>query len=351
MTNTAEVKESVRLFDITPTDGIQMLREEANGIQNGCRDFTVKDISLKNLAFYCENGRVIARFKDGGEVLSRHLTGYSLGQLCTKLGVPARYIEKCMRDNYTSLAQDNLNTWVDDYGKDLFIRTYNDTIRGVLSSRYSVLDTPDIIDVVDKATRGMGLKVKGYFMSEERFHARLIQQNMMNVNGEDLFAGIQIDSSDVGRSTLTVNFFIYKQICTNGLCVTKGAGNLFTQKHISICSDDFKEQLSSTLKALPMLISEYEHIIQRCANQYNLIGTRYVSDHDFDKVLGDFILKIKYLTKLSDEGANKVADLVGQRYGYSDWGVVNALTEVAQDYTLERRIELERIAGSLLKVS
>lgn len=81
------------------------------------------------------------------------------------------------------------------------------------------------------------------------------------------------------------------------------------------------------------------------------MGTKYVSDNDFDTVLKEFIQKIKYKTNLSDDGVKKVADLVGQKYGPSDWGVVNAITEVAQDYTLERRIELEKIAGDMLKVS
>lgn len=107
-----------------------------------------------------------------------------------------------------------------------------------MSNRYSVLDTPDIIDVIDESTKGLDLKVKGYYMSEERFHARLVQQHMMKINGEDLYAGIQIDSSDVGRSPLNVMFFIYKQVCTNGLAVAKGRGSLFTQRHISICTDD-----------------------------------------------------------------------------------------------------------------
>lgn len=346
-----ELKEKVVHFDVTPTDGIQILREKANGIQNNCIDYTVKDVDITTLALYCTD-KVLAKFTDGHEVAQRFMTNYSLGQLCTKLGVPARYIEKCIREGHSDLAQKNLNTWVEDYGKDLFIRTYKDRVRGVLSSRYSVLDTPDIIDVVDSSTRGLGLKVKEYYMSEERFNCRLIQQELMKINGEDLFAGIQIDSSDVGRSTLTVNFFIYKQVCTNGLCVTKGAGNLFTQKHISICSDDFKEQLSQSLKSLPMLIEEYEHIIQRCALQYNLFGSKYTSgSNETNRLIEDFIQKIKYKTKLSDEGANKVFDLARDRYGLSDWGVVNAITEVAQDYTLERRVELEKIAGGLLKVS
>lgn len=343
-------KEVVCTVDISPTKGIQLLREKANGIQNECYDVMLKEVSYENLAIHVgNNGDISAFFKTADMVVRESLSRYALGQLCNKLGVPVRYIEKCIKADQNVLANKNLNTWIEDYNKDLFLRIYQRKVRGILSNRYSVLDTPDIIDVIDESTKG--LKVKGYYMSEERFHARLVQQHMMKINGEDLYAGIQIDSSDVGRSPLNVMFFIYKQICSNGLVVAKGRGSLFTQRHISICTDDFREQLSQSLKTLPTLISEYEHIIQRCANQYTLMGTKYFSGKDdFDTVLKEFIQKIRYKTNLTEDGAKKVVNLVGEKYGPSDWGVVNALTEVAQDYTLERRIELEKIAGSLLKV-
>ncbi len=344
-------KEVVCTVDISPTKGIQLLREKANGIQNECYDVMLKEVSYENFAIHVGgDGDISAFFKTADMGIVREsLSRYALGQLCNKLGVPVRYIEKCIKADQNVLANKNLNTWIEDYNKDLFLRIYQHKVRGILSNRYSVLDTPDIIDVIDESTKG--LKVKGYYMSEERFHVRLVQQHMMKINGEDLYAGIQIDSSDVGRSPLNVMFFIYKQICSNGLAVANRRGSLFTQRHISICTDDFREQLSQSLKTLPTLISEYEHIIQRCANQYTLMGTKYFSGKDdFDTVLKEFIQKIRYKTNLTEDGAKKVVNLVGEKYGPSDWGVVNALTEVAQNYTLERRIELEKIAGSLLKV-
>ena len=251
-------KEVVTTFDTSPTDGLQILREKANAIQEHCTDAVLKNVSLNNLAMYCTDNVFKAKYKHDGEVKFIPFSDFSFGQLCTKLGVPTKYMISCANHGYSDLAIDNLNTWIDDFGKDLLFRVYKDKIRGVLSSRYSIFDTPDIIDVVDDTTRGLGLTVKSFFMNEERFHARIIQQDKMNINGEDLFAGIQIDSSDIGRSTLMVNFFIFKQICTNGLCISKGKANLFTQKHISICSDDFREELKQSLKYLPQLIEEYE---------------------------------------------------------------------------------------------
>lgn len=346
-------KEVVTTFSIMSTDGLQLVKRQADMIQAKCSDTTLRGVNSDNLkiSYDIHNKGFRAEYMQNSDKVSQLFSDFSFGQLCAKLGIPVKYLTACVQHRYNDLALDNLNTWISGFGKDLMLRLYDDTIRGVMSSRYSIFDTPDIIDVVDDTTRGMGLRVKSYFINEERFHARLIQQEQMNINGEDLFAGIQIDSSDVGRSTLTVNFFIFKQICTNGLCISKGKANLFAQKHIGICSDDFKEELKNSLTLLPELIKEYEYIIKRSALQYNISGEKNLKGTpDTNTMLADFIKKLKETTKLSDEGVNKVIELSRERYGFSDWGIVNSITEVAQDYTLERRIELEKVAGAMLKV-
>ena len=75
-----------------------------------------------------------------------------------------------------------------------------------------------------------------------------IENEMLNIDGEDLFAGITLDSSDVGRSGLSVRFFIWKQVCTNGLVISKSAANLFRQKHIGITHEDFATGLKEGLE-------------------------------------------------------------------------------------------------------
>ena len=64
-----------------------------------------------------------------------------------------------------------------------------------------------------------------------------------------------------------------------------------------------------------------------------------------DELLADFI---RTRTGLSEEGTNKVIKVMEDKYERTLWGVVNSLTEVAQIYTLERRLMLENIAGELL---
>lgn len=359
-----EIKEEVTNFDIAPANGLTLLRDKAEAIQEKCTDTLIQRVDLTSLALYCHTfGKVVAKYRnDKSEpVREKHFSDYAFSQFCSKLGVPAQYLEKCMKVGYIDLAEENLNTWVDDYDKPLFFREYGDKVRGVLSSRYSPFDTPQILDVLETATRGMNLKVKGFYMSEERFHARLIQTEKMHVDGEDLFGGIQIDSSDVGRSALTVNFFIFKQICTNGLCVSRGNGNLFTQKHINITADEFYKELNTSVKLIPDLVAEYESTIKRAMLSRSLVtvGKEDISSairmgldlpkEDRDKAVQELIERLKAKTKLNDEGAEKVLRVADDKYGFSNWGVVNAITEVAQDFTLEKRIDLERSAANMLR--
>ena len=62
----------------------------------------------------------------------------------------------------------------------------------------------------------------------------------------------------------------------------------------------------------------------------------------------EFIARIRSTTMLSEESATKVLNLMQAKYDTTRWGFINGITEVAQDFTLEKRLDLERIAGNLL---
>lgn len=315
----------------------------AVAIQDMCEDFMVSDVTNKN-CYYNDDFNGLRFTDDSGVHHINHLTRHSLSQLCSKLGVPMRYIQSCIDKGYPDLAADNINAWLDDYRKSLFIRTYGDRVRGVLSDRYTTLDSPEVIEVCED-TFGDDFKVKGMYVSEERLHLRIVQKNMLKVKGEDLFAGVTIDSSDVGRSILCVRFFIYKQVCTNGLCISEGMGSIFAQRHVGISKDEFREGLVASLQSVPAIIPEIMDAIQ-CANSYD---KELVDYGKFDEnKQGRFVSRIRALTKLPEDGVAKIIETMYDKYSVSRWGFVNSITEVAQDYTLERRLELENVAGKIL---
>lgn len=326
------------------------LYQKAREIQSLCIDYNVSNVSEKNMRMSSENGNLLFLPDDSpfiDEPLVRvdmGMTRYAMSQLCNKLGVPVRYLEKCFDAGMIDLASDNVNAWLSEYNKNLFIREYDGKIRGVLSDRYMTLDTPEIMDVISDVVDSSNYSTKGYFLSPERFHARIVQNEMMNIAGEDLFAGIQIDSSDVGRSTLLVRFMIFKQVCTNGLCVSRGSGVLFEQRHIGISVDDFRSEFKESMSRIPVLMQSAMDFVEEARQG----DGKYSVNRFSESQMKDFVERVKLKTKLSDDSVAKVINFMQEKYSPTRWGLINSITEVAQDFTLERRVELEKIAGDML---
>ena len=341
MSNVVEMKtkEIKEVLDIQPST-LDKLIYRANEIEEWSHDFNVGKANSRNIRFNDLAGITFIADEDR-EIKQFPISRYALGQLGTKIGVPVRYIEKCIDSGRIDLAQDNVNSWLQDYNKDLFIREYNGKIRGILSSKYSVCDSHEILQVVDDAVDLSNYNIKGSFLNEERLHVRLISKEMLPIDGEDLFAGLFIDSSDVGRSILTVKFGIYKQVCTNGLVIAKAGGVLFEQKHIGISSEEFHQGLVASLSNVDILTENAVEWVRR-AQRHNAFKMVSIDETD------EFISRIRQTTNLSEESATKVLDLMQNRYEDSRWGLINSITEVAQDFTLERRLELEKIAGNIL---
>lgn len=341
-TTTSDTRELLTLDHIDLSE----LFRQAIDIQSECKDFNVSNATYKNVRYDGDTCRLLYQ-PDDTSVPSRSMamTRHSLSQLCNKIGVPVRYIDKCIDSGRLDLAADNINSWIDDFGKNLFLREYKNTIRGVLSDRFSVLDTPQIMEVLADVLDFDEYRIKGHFLSPERFHARIIQREMMNIDGEDLFAGLQIDSSDVGRSILYVRFMIWKQVCTNGLCISQGGGVLFQQKHIGIDASEFRDGFRNALSNVPVLVEHAKELVEEARTGND---EKYATKSFSEQQMKDFIERVKMKTKLPDDGVSKVIQLMNDRYGSSKWGFINSLTEVAQDYTLERRLEIEKIAGDFL---
>lgn len=320
---------------------LQDLMDESLHIASLCEDYNVTKATSQRFRYSGMDNSVTYISDEEGVSRNRPISRYAMGQLCSKLGVPVRYLDKCLDTGRLDLAEDNVNSWLEDFGKDLFIREYDGRVRGILSSKYSVCDSHEILEVVDDTLDLSQYDIKGSFLNEERLHLRFASKEKLPVEGEDLFAGIMIDSSDVGRSILNCRFIIYKQVCTNGLVLpSKMGGTLFQQKHIGISSEEFREGLIAGLQNVEIISKNAVEFVEYTRSQEYKLN----SQDRIDK----FIEKIRNETRLSQESSNKVIELMAHRYDNTKWGYINAITEVAQDFSLERRLELERIAGNIL---
>ena len=341
-----EKEDNRELLTITNTmfgDIVSKSRE----IASNCEDFYISKANNTNIRFNEQLG-ITYIDNESSKVHKSPISKFALSQLGAKLGVPTRYLDKCISSGRIDLAQDNINSWLEDYNKDLFIREYKGSIRGVLSTKYSVCDTNEILDVVSSNIDIQNYNVKGYYLSPERFHLRLVQKTKMNVQGEDLFAGMTIDSSDVGRSVLNCRFLVFKQVCTNGLILSQGETNLFSQRHIGINTKEFAKNLASSIECLPKIITSVEERIERTRNSDSILLPNEIYSMT-DQEVKDLMDDIRRDTGLSEAHTRKVISIIEEeRYEANKWGYINALTDVAKDLTLEKRLDLEKYAGTLL---
>lgn len=318
MMNTAEF--------LNTTQNFENLMERANQIQSMCKDFKVPAGAIRM------TDDINLKFDDQELPLSQLASGH----LCGKLNVPSRYFTRLVDSNQKALAAANINCWLENDKRNLFLRSYAGMIRGVLSGSYSVYDAPEILSTVREVFDPEKFVLKGSFINQERLHLRLIQKEMLEVEGEDLYAGISLDSSDVGRSGLTVKFFIWKKVCTNGLVLAKSNAILFRQKHIGITHDEFADGLKEGLEKFETI---KEKVIA-CINETRKIPV----NEDLEALMEE----VKAATKLSDQATEKVIQLMQIKYAPNKWGLINGITEVAQEFTLETRLQLEEIAGNML---
>ena len=332
--------EELELLDVRDTS-VERLLQKAREIRDSCTDYTVTKANHECMRF--NDDAELSYITSVGEVRHSPMSRYALSQLCTKIGVPTNYIDKCVDSGRIELAQDNVNSWLMSFNKDLLIREYNDSIRGILSTKYSICDTDEILETVDGVLNLDHFNIKGYYLTPERFHLRMTLKERMNIEGEDLFAGLSFDSSDVGKSILRVRFLVFKQVCTNGLIVSKSSNQLFHQKHIGISSEEFAEGLEESIKIFPDFEGVEDMIIN--ASSESTYKFRGITQEQFD----DLVVRITRETPVSAEEARKVISIMQEgRYEDSKWGYINALTDVAKELTLEKRLEVEEYAGSLL---
>lgn len=348
MLTTTKNSEGVKEIVFNQSQSLWDIQDQAYAVQAKCNDYTSQPVSSFQLDFI-EETPVLGYFDIDGMFHGSTLSEHSLSQLCAVAGVPVGYIKRC-RDNGKwgrDLAKDNLAKWLAHSDTEsTLIREYGDDhIRGILSSRFACFDAPLITDALLDCLDNSNYTVVGSCINEERFHARIINNYPLTLpSDKDLFWGFCVDSSDVGRRSLSITLFIWKQVCTNGLVVPMSTSLMFAHVHRGMFTD-FEEGIRNTLTNAAPIVKDTVGLISK-ANDMNLslaLGGYNMMARE------KLINNLKNHCNLSDNGINEVLLLISSGvYEPTLWGLVNAVTQAAQGYSLERRIEIERGAGKLL---
>lgn len=332
LVNTHKKDESVTL---------RGLAEQAREIGYGWKNNTILN-SENNRNFDITDDMKLAIINDRGQEKALDMTDTAFAQLCARLGVPAKYMRKCAKMGKMDLVKQNMREMAEENPGNFVVREHGGVARSIVSEDYAPYDSYKILRALSHTVDSKRFVPAQVFLSTDKLHVRFVDFTPLPVKGESspLYAGFCVDSSDVGRGSLSMKYFIYRLACTNGLMISKGGGTLFRLYHAGEKMTENKiERFSRSMSDVDRLTGQTLEIIGD--NQEQRL-------HPFEFEM--LVERAKGQLDLSEKAVDKLRFLVSKdgTYDMTRWGFINGITEVAQTYTLDTRLDMENWAGNML---
>ena len=215
-----------------------------------------------------------------------------------------------------------------------------DVLRGVLSSRYARLDHDLLLDCLAPLVP-QGFAVDWFSLDDGGLHLRLVDPRKPQtvLAGDELFSGIHVSNSEVGRHAVTVDALIYRLVCQNGLIRLVRGKSLLHQRHIHLAAPRFKEALEGAVLGALDEASRFVEQIRAAAR---------TPVPDVGAVLA-LLGRQEALSKGFLEAAER--SLRSEPSGQQEtvWGLANGLTQAGQALSPDARYAVEALAGRLIE--
>lgn len=322
---------------------LDTLIDQAHDIKKSFSHVNIDATSAKPL--FMDRDRRVILSRKGRAALHTDISEYAFTQVCNAIGVPAPYMKKCYELDMDDVVDYNMRRQLQRYNDDGHfagrVGLVSDNVcEAVVSDRYSFdFQTPEILETIKKNMPGQYQANQAY-LSKSRMHIRFVDfDNPVNVGGEKLSVGFTVGTSDIGKSALQVKFFLYKFACMNGIVVVKNGGTLYRQAHIGEPFD--KANIQRFKDSFQDITALRDNALDQIANSQK----RMMSESEMHRILDTCRANS---VSVSESERQNIIDLAAERYGRTKWGLINGITEVAQNHTLDNRLNYEVWAGKLL---
>ena len=283
-------------------------------------------------------------------------------QLASRLQIPKPYYDRMKADAPELLAQ-NVNHWFTSQPDKRMVRTLDNEVRAFLSDRYRALDNFDLLQCALPVLQGMNVQFASSEVTESHLYLKVLFPDLQTTVkgskhvGDVVQAGLVLSNSEVGLSSLRVEPFFYRLVCTNGMIsnyATRkyhvGKGYEVEDQVAEILSDKTREQLDKGfwLKIQDVIRSSINRDIIGKQVQRFEEATQAKIEGEVQKVVE---VARKSLALPESLQANILQNLITSG-DLTQWGLANAITAIAnttEDY--EDATALERAGGKVIELS
>lgn len=334
---------------------IQELAAEVDRQNAQKRDYIMPTTAL---AMVTDTGTSRLRFNINGAPQSPIVSGLAHDQLGQFLDIPAKFYDRLHRA-FPELLDHNVTTLLQAANAKRMVRTLDGRARAFLSDRYRRMDNWQLLAAVVPTFAERGdLQYASLEVTESRLYVKVVTDQLTAEvkKGDVVRGGVCVRNSEVGLGRLTVEPFLERLICTNGMTVTEyGMKRNHAGKRIGSDMEEAEELFSDeTMKADDDAFFLKVRDLVKAALTEDLFG-RIVGDMRKaagEKIEGDVPAAVEVLADrytLRDEERAAVLRNLIDGGDLSRWGALNAVTRVANDLqSYDRASELEIIGGKML---
>jgi len=319
---------------------LKSLMEQSRDMDKNWVNHIVDNEAKTNFALNNELKLVIQPVHGGTKAMD--ITDTAFSQLCTRMGVPAKYIKKCFEAGKSNLAIENFRAWENDNTGNMLVRESDGVARAVLSNSYAPFDNFRVLRALNYTMDTKRFIPTQVYMSQEKLHVRFVDYQPLPVGdgtGSPLYAGVILSSNSVGAGSLSLKFFIYRSVCKNGMAISSMGGTLFRQNHVG------EKMTDSKIAVFNRAFMDIDRLSEMAIDLVKENEGKRLKEFEMKM----YLEKARLGMKLSEKSMDKLRLLVGDggTYEPTKWGLINGITELAQDFTLDTRYEMENWAGEL----
>ena len=343
------------------------LAQELVRIKESARDFVVP---VEKLEAKVVDEKLNLSFANG-ETHNFGLNAWSGSQLAQYTDIPKQYFDRIATEN-PKLAADNVNHGFELATREAkrtgkqearMLRTLDGNIRGMLSSRYRILDAHDMLESVFPVMQEKGLEVVSSEVTERRLFIKAISPKLQAevTKGDVVQYGLVVSTSDVGAGSVRVEPLMYRLVCLNGLIMNTAIRKFHVGKNQA--EDDIRELLSDRTRELTdaafwaqvrdvVIGSLKPENFEREVDRLRVAANEPIKNFDLPRVV-ELTMKATGLT--GDSKKNSILSALAsgnEGAGLTRWGLINSVTRAAYDESnsYEDSIEMERAAGLILEL-
>jgi len=338
---------------------VQALALEVDRQRKSKRDFLVAEPEMLMVADNRLPRLVLPGNNKDGSELEFGITNLAHDQIAMRLDIPRKYYQRMMNE-YPNLLSANVNGWLQRQNRgQRLIRTLDGKVRAYLSNRYRPLDNYGLLEAILPILQAEGMSIMSCEITDKKMYIKAVNERVQGeiTKGDIVQAGVIISNSEVGWGCLSVEGFLLRLVCQNGMVLPDrvmrkyhSGGRLTADIEDGMLWEDDTRKVSD--------------------------AAIWLQTRDLVKVTisdNNFICQVERLKKAAGielpPQIEKVVEVTAKMYSFDEtekagvlshlikggdlsmWGLANAVTTqagVTESY--DRATELERVGGEIVEL-